>query len=111
MTKDKDVPQEGQTETVARKFTGYGVFRVRGILAGERLEIQSKCMTVDTGGGGMDVDAKKLSLSEVSACLMESPEGPHPNTLYLEKLPSGVIETLSRDIKGLSTPDSEILKN
>lgn len=105
-------PQEAVKEkTITREFEEYGRFKVRGIKAGERMKIQSECMNVNTRTNEMEVDAKTLGIKELQTCLLDSPEGEHPPTLYLEALPSGLVEDLAKDIKRLSSPDSKIIKN
>lgn len=106
---EKEKTEAGKTKT--RNFVDYGKFTVRGAKAGEKLDIQSKYMTVDPRTRTLDMDAKKVALSELSMCLVDSPEGPHPKIEYLENLMSGIIETLTTDIKELSTPTEVVSKN
>ena len=109
MTEEKS--QAAKEETITREFKGIGKFTVRPLKTGERLKIQSDAMTVNQRTGEMDIDAKAASLKELQACLVESPEGPKPPLPYLENLLCGMVEVLSKDVKKLSNPESDVIKN
>lgn len=111
MEEKENAQAELKEENITREFVGYGKFTVRGIKAGESLDIQSKAMTVNPNTKSVDVDAKAVQIGELKACIIESPKGDNPDKNYLENLPKGIVEVLAGDIKSLSTPESVIVKN
>jgi hypothetical protein len=101
-----------ENKTVTREFEGFGRFTTRGITAGENLQIQSDGMAINPQTREAVIDAKGISIRKLQTCLVQSPEGPHPPTIWLEKLPSGIVDVLVKtDIEGLSTPSSTLIKN
>jgi len=80
---------------------GYGPFTVRGLLAGENFDLVDKATVIDKGV--QKFDRGKYNFDSISLCIEDSPDGPHPTTIYLRGMLSGAVKTLEEEITKLST--------
>jgi len=89
----------------------WGKWKVRGLLAEEDFKAQDECMTIDATTGKQAIDSVAMRINMIKLGTLESPDGPHPPTNMIRRIPSGMASKILASIKKLSTPGGEAEKN
>lgn len=89
----------------------WGKWKVRGLLAEEDFQAQDDYLQIDMTTGKQKMDTVGMRIQVIQLGIIDSPEGPHPPTNYLRRMPSGIANKLLEKIKALGTPGGVVTKN
>jgi len=91
--------------------TKWGKWKVRGLLAEEDFKAQDDYMQIEAATGKTKIDTVGMRITVIQMGTLDSPDGPHPPSNMLRRMPAGMANKLLENIKALGNPGGEVAKN